>query len=178
MTGQALPERNVVLFYREGEDFGGFSNFSKHPFTVQASSGREFHAATSEHFFQAMKFWTRDPEFAETILATRSAKEAAELGRDRKHPLRGDWEQIKDDVMRLAVATKIGQHADLASQLLGTSESKLVENAPHDSYWGNGHELGGKGKNRLGEILEEVRAELRKGCLDEYAARAAERIGI
>ena len=31
---------------------------------------------------------------------------AAKMGRDRSRPLRKDWEQVKDELMRTAVAAK------------------------------------------------------------------------
>ena len=50
-------------------------------------------------------------------------------------------------------------HADIRTLLLDTGDEVIVENAPRDYYWGCGAD--GSGKNRLGEILMEVRAILR-----------------
>lgn len=41
----------------------------------------------------------------------------------------------------------------------GTGDEELVENSPHDAYWGSGP--GGRGQNRYGQILMQVRAILR-----------------
>lgn len=81
------------------------------------------------------------------------------MGRDRRHPLRSDWEQVKDDIMRKAVLTKFQTHADIRELLLGTGDRPIVENAPSDYYWGCGAD--GTGNNRLGDILMAVRCELR-----------------
>ena len=43
--------------------------------------------------------------------------------------------------------------------LLATGDKELVENAPGDYYWGCGAD--GSGRNMLGRILMELRAELR-----------------
>ena len=70
-----------------------------------------------------------------------------------------DWEVVKEDVMRVAVRAKFTQHAALAEMLVATGDAEIVEHTPNDSYWGDGGD--GSGKNRLGRILMEVRAELR-----------------
>jgi len=45
--------------------------------------------------------------------------------------------------------------------LLSTDEAKLIHKAAWDSYWGTGRN--GKGKNRLGHLLMQVRTELLHG---------------
>ena len=81
------------------------------------------------------------------------------MGRDRKHPLRKDWEQVKDEIMQQAVLQKFKTHADICEILLATGDELIVENSPIDYYWGCGKD--GSGKNRLGEILMAVREILR-----------------
>ena len=49
---------------------------------------------------------------------------------------------------------------DLRRQLLETGDEELVEKAPRDYFWGCG--ASGSGKNMLGQILMEVRSELRE----------------
>jgi N-glycosidase YbiA len=61
--------------------------------------------------------------------------------------------------MREALRSKFRAHAELRAELLATGDEKLVENAPGDYYWGCGAD--GSGKNMLGRILMELRAELR-----------------
>jgi ribA/ribD-fused uncharacterized protein len=48
---------------------------------------------------------------------------------------------------------------ELQVLLLSTGLRTLIENSPHDSYWGCGRD--GKGENRLGVILMRVREDLR-----------------
>jgi ribA/ribD-fused uncharacterized protein len=82
------------------------------------------------------------------------------MGRDRKHPLRSDWEQVKDDIMQQGVLRKFETHADIREILIATGDELIVENSPIDYYWGCGKD--GSGKNRLGEILIAVREILRQ----------------
>ena len=106
--------------------------------------------------FQAMKFAGTPHE--DEIRAVEPPMKAARMGRDRKRPLRSDWETAKDDIMRTAVRAKFTQHAEMRQQLLDTGDAQLVEHTTNDSYWGDGGD--GSGKNMLGIILMEVRTEL------------------
>ncbi len=143
----------AIYFYSSREKpYGCFSNFSVHGFTLDG-----FWWPTSEHYFQAQKF-VGTPH-TDQIRQVKLPKDAARLGRQRTRPLRSDWEQAKDDVMRKAVLCKFETHADIREILLSTGNQALVENAPEDYYWGCGQD--GSGKNRLGEILVEVREALR-----------------
>jgi N-glycosidase YbiA len=145
----------AILFYgTKLRPYGCFSNFSAHPFELD---GKRW--PRSEHYFQAQKFLGTDDAYAERIRLANSPMVAARLGRSRSHPIRQDWEHVKDDVMLRAVRRKFETHAEIRDVLLGTGDEELVENAPRDRYWGIGAD--GTGKNRLGQILVEVRQELR-----------------
>jgi N-glycosidase YbiA len=58
-----------------------------------------------------------------------------------------------------ALRAKFTQHEGLKSKLLATGDARLVEHTKNDSYWADGGD--GTGRNRLGELLMKVRAELR-----------------
>jgi ribA/ribD-fused uncharacterized protein len=113
---------------------------------------------TVEHYFQAQKF--AGTEHEEAIRLAKSPMVAARMGRSRARPLRGDWERVKDNIMREALAAKYTQHAGLRSLLLSTGDAELVEHTANDRYWGDGGD--GTGKNRLGQLLMEMRMQLRK----------------
>ena len=142
----------VINFYRTGDKYGCFSNFSAYPVVI---GGKVW--PTSEHYFQAQKF--AGTEHEEAIRSAKSPMIAARMGRDRSKPIRADWEQVKDDLMREAVRAKFSQHADLREILLATGDALIVEHTANDSYWGDGGD--GSGMNMLGQILAEVRAALR-----------------
>jgi ribA/ribD-fused uncharacterized protein len=146
-----------ILFYRVNEPYGEFSNFSPHPVEMK---GRTW--PTSEHYFQAQKF--ADTEHEETIRQAKSPMIAARMGRSRERPLRADWQIVKDDIMREALQAKFSQHPALRSLLLKTDDAELVEHTTNDQYWGDGGD--GTGKNRLGQLLMELRAELRSQFTD------------
>ena len=144
---------DVINFYRTDDEYGCFSNFAPYPIEVGDKVW-----PTSEHYFQAQKFV--GTEFEEALRLEPSPMVVARMGRDRKKPLRPDWEAVKDDVMRKAVLAKFTQHAELRARLLETGAASLVEHTENDSYWGDGGD--GSGKNMLGLILMEVRERLRQ----------------
>jgi len=100
---------------------------------------------------------TRDEE---EIRLAKSPMVAARMGRARSRPLRRDWEQVKDGVMQDALRAKFSQHPGLKAKPLATADARLVEHTKNDSYWADGGD--GTGRNRLGELLMELREELRR----------------
>jgi N-glycosidase YbiA len=146
-----MPDQ--IHFYSPRDEYGCFSNFSPHRVFLDGKSW-----TTSEHYFQAQKFAGTPHE--EEVRRQKTPRQAAELGRDRKRPLRKDWEAVKDDVMCQAVRAKFSQHEELRAILLGTGDALLVEHTERDAYWGDGGD--GSGKNMLGRILMVVREELRQ----------------
>lgn len=145
-----MPE--FIQFYGVQDEHGHFSNFSRQSIWLK---GKRW--PTSEHYFQAQKF--AGTEHEEAIRLAKTPRIAADMGRDRKKPLRRDWEAVKDDVMREAVRAKFTQHADLREMLLATGTATLVEHTTNDAYWGDNGD--GSGRNMLGRILMDIREELR-----------------
>jgi N-glycosidase YbiA len=145
-TGEA------VYFYSKTTAYYELSNFSPHGFELDGA-----YWPTVEHYFQAQKFPSQ-PDYQDRIRRAHLPKDAKSLGRSRKVPLRPDWEEVKDDVMRRALRAKFLAHPELMAVLSGTGARELIENAPSDYYWGCGRT--GTGKNRLGHLLMELRAAL------------------
>ena len=164
-----LSPLSEIRFYRSSAPFFCFTNFSRHPITVD---GKAY--STTEHYFQAAKFIHTDPSWAEQIRETTVPREAFLMGRSQSHVVRSDWINVKDDVMRIAVLTKMLAHPDVARDLIGTISATLIEDSPVDSYWGCGKD--GLGENKLGKILMEVRAVLstpdRERAVEHYLSEA------
>jgi ribA/ribD-fused uncharacterized protein len=143
-----------IYFYLPRDPYGWLSNFSPHGVALDGAFW-----PTVEHYFQAAKFVTTDPGHAAAIRRVARPRDAAAMGRDRRRPLRADWESVKDDIMRRAVRCKFESHSEIRALLLGTGDEELVEASPVDFYWGAGQD--GSGLNRLGRILMDERAVLR-----------------
>lgn len=190
----------AVKFYSKLQnEYQGFSNFAPTPFSVDndqvpapdgkvyapfafttedgAAAGGGGAAAvmtttwpTVEHYYQAMKF-PDDPKWQTAILQASTPAKAKKLGLSRDHPLRGDWDSIKERVMKKALLAKFRQNPGLLDILQKTGDKPLVEASPSDTYWGAGRN--GKGKNRLGALLSEVRTELADVRVDQAVLAVA-----
>lgn len=74
--------------------------------------------------------------------------------------LRSDWDNVKDKIMTELLNLKFSFKSDLLHILMDTHDSILVEgNYWHDNYWGVCYctKCPGKGLNRLGSILMDIR---------------------
>lgn len=91
-------QHTVIYFYSTTGEYGCFSNFSRHSIYLK---GKRW--PTSEHYFQAQKFAGEPDE--EEVRLTKKPSHAAAMGRDRKRPLRRDWEMVKERVMLEALRT-------------------------------------------------------------------------
>lgn len=151
----------TIRFYKTTDQFGAFSNFSRHPVTI---NGKVY--PTTEHWFQSQKFAGTPHE--EEVRQAATPALAAKMGRDRARPLRSDWEEVKIDIMKEGLLAKFTQHDKLKKLLLSTCNERIIEHTVNDSYWGDGGD--GRGENMLGQLLEWTRDQIAindslcKGC--------------
>ncbi|KAG0257912.1 hypothetical protein BG011_003682 [Mortierella polycephala] len=151
------------MFYRQESPYGEFSNFYYAPIVLDGHTW-----PTTEHYFQAQKFaHATDRDYVELIRMTSTPGSAAKLGRQHSWPLRPDWEEVKDDIMRKCVLQKFLQHSTLTKLLLDTGNRYLVEHTRNDRYWADGGD--GTGKNMLGKILMEIREKIPQMSPEEMA---------
>lgn len=141
-----------IYFYKITDKYGCFSNFAKYGFELDGKFWE-----TSEHYFQAKKF--ENTIYEEEIRKAKSPMDAAIMGRDKNKPIRNDWEEVKEDVMKKAVLKKFETHSDIKDILISTGEEEIIEKTTNDYYWGCGKL--GNGKNMLGKILMDVRKTLK-----------------
>lgn len=146
-----------IRFYRSNEKpYGVFSNLYRRPITFE-----DIEFATAEHAYQAGK--ARKPDVRRWLLSAPSPALVAMAAHGLyTWDIVPNWSQTKFNRMRDVLRAKFSQHDDLREILLSTGECRLVESATVDNevnrLWG---EVNGKGKNMLGQLLMEVRAELR-----------------
>ena len=141
----------TIYFYKPNSLYGDLCNFSEHGIEMD-----EHYWPTVEHYYQAQKF--EDAEYQETIRSAATAHQAKRLSRTASLPMKGNWDQIKDEVMFQAVLAKFTTHEGPRDLLLSTGNATLIENAPGDFYWGCGYD--GTGLNKLGKLLMRVRTIL------------------
>ena len=157
MELHGLDTENEVFFYEQ--DFYVLSNFSAFSIKWQ---GRRF--PTSEHAYHWEKFAPGTKEehglyVRDHILMAESAHEAFKLAERWKPLRRADWDDVKLEVMLGILRAKAAQHEYVRRKLLATGDRKLIENSWRDDFWGWGPNR--DGKNMLGRLWMQVRAELR-----------------
>ena len=157
-----------VLFFTGNEALNAnreFSNMFEAPMQIDGVTFQ-----TVEHYFQ----WSKakmfgDAEIEKKIMKTPSPKSVKAYGKKVKNFKKEEWEEKKDGIMKTAVRAKFTQHPELRAKLLATKDAPLGEANPRDKYWGIGTgadtakaKVPSKwpGKNKLGEILMELRKEL------------------
>ena len=156
-----LDTETQVFFYEQ--DFYVLSNFSA--FTLQWKGWR---FDTSEAAYHWEKFAHKNEQdvpaghecdICYAIRRASSAHDAfkiAEASADRRRP---DWNAVRVSIMRDILRSKAEQHEYVRRKLLATSGRELIEDSWRDAFWGWGpsHD----GKNMLGQLWMEIRAELR-----------------
>lgn len=163
-----------IHFYRASDEtYGCFSNLYRRPVEFEGVVYE-----TSEHAYQAGK--ARKAEVRDWVLSAPSPALVAMAAHGLYWwDIRSDWSKIKFDRMRHVLRAKFSQHDDLREILVSTGDARLVESATVDNavnrLWG---EVKGQGKNMLGQMLMELRTQLRQekpsgGALKPRARRTS-----
>lgn len=148
----------AIKFYGKDCEYWCFSNFSFHPVIIDG-----LRWTTNEHYYQAQKYFGVNPERMEQIRLKDTPGQAKTMGNAKRFPIRPDWEQVKEDVMRKVCLVKATTHEDVKQMLLSTGNEEIIENSPTDYVWGCG--ANGAGKNMLGKIWVEVREIIKVASL-------------
>ncbi|QQS07597.1 MAG: NADAR family protein [Fibrobacterota bacterium] len=156
-----------VLFWGE-EDI--YSNFHPSKFELD---GHIFHWSEQAFMWlKAMEF--EDLRIANLILTqtpwNSSPLECKRMGREVSPFDDKIWSVRGVDAMRRAVHAKFSQNAKLREELLASGDRILAEASPYDRIWGIGYGESDReaqdpskwrGRNLLGQVLMEVREQLR-----------------
>lgn len=137
----------AITNFHESHRF--LSNFYPSPIVIDG-----MRCATVEHAFQALK--TEVVASREWVRSAPTAAEAKKRGRQVE--MRADWDAVRVSEMRRCLREKFSD-LELMAQLQATGDEELIEgNYWHDYFWGV---CDGRGKNWLGKLLMEIRAEYR-----------------
>lgn len=138
----------IIGFYER--EFYCFSNFSSFQMEWQDKIWM-----TSEHAYQAAKFFQTAPEVAEEIHKTKSAHEAKKTAERNLDKIDPDWEAKKVQIMEEICSHKLNQNPYIQKKLDETGDKEIVEDSPVDSFWGWGPNR--DGRNELGKIWMRLR---------------------
>ena len=154
-----------IRFYRANEKpYGALSNLFRRSIVFE---NRVY--LTAEHAYQAGK--ARKDEVREWILSAPTPALVAMAAHGLyTWDIVPHWSQGKYERMRQVLHAKFTQHEDLKELLLSTGDARLVEagRIPNvvNCTWG---EVNGKGKNMLGILLMELRAQLSKSATNSVS---------
>lgn len=152
----------VIRFYERDKPYYEFTNFYEpvSPISIDKNPWK-----TTEHYFQAQKFI--GTPYEKEIMRLRRPREALEMSRKPNVVKwwRKDWEEVKRAIMYKALLAKFKQHEYLRVMLAQTGSALLIENSPHDDYWGIGYCCSCEGQNWLGKLLMNVRSLIQKSSI-------------
>lgn len=159
--------------------FGASSVFSNwHPTTFYVH-GEKFNC--SEQYYMWMKaLFFGDHNTAANIMRASSPREQKRFGRTVKNFNRQQWYRVCKRVMRMALYHKFTQNTRLRERLLAT-KGYYVEASRWDKYWGVGLSVRHpnirckekwRGRNELGNLLNELRQAFKEHKLDHFMAHA------
>lgn len=180
IRGKVEKTNRVQYQFHDADERNGiFSNFWEgEEITIDGENWK-----TVEHYFQAQKFRDMDGESPVVKAGKKRIREAiknaGEVGDTKRFAYKPEnyrlpkiainegWDQARVPIMYIAVFQKFNHDKDLKKKLLGTGNEDLIETMPsgrHDVFWG-AKNIGGNvmGANMLGQILMQVRADLREG---------------
>lgn len=173
MNWEKLLKENKILNGKKGfrDLYECFSNFYKHrTISIMLPYKKEnailYQANDVETLFQAAK--SNDHIFIQRIINSKFPSEAKRIGRYIK--LREDWELIKEEVMKELVRKKFEAVPGFKQLLMDIPDDIIIAefNTWNDKEWG----VCSKtliGKNKLGNILMELRKEfIKKEYEDNY----------
>ena len=144
-----------------------FSQFYPTNFKIAEN---EFNCA--EQFMMYSKAITfNDYEIATRVLNEKKPGKQKKLGREVRNFCNEKWNKISEEIVYRANYEKFTQNEDLLEKLFLTGNTELVEVNPSDIIWGIGlphnnpkiyDKSKWRGKNKLGQILTNLREDLRK----------------
>lgn len=165
-----MTDREIIGFHLVTEPYGCFSNWHASDFTY---AGVRYNCVEQYMMAQKVRMGQRD-DLAEQIMAGKDpARIKALAGKDsfREYGrISSIWEKYRRQIVKRGVRAKFSQDPESLRVLLDTGYALLAECARQDTVWGIGINLNNpvwkdeknwRGSNILGQILMEVRDELR-----------------
>jgi ribA/ribD-fused uncharacterized protein len=166
----AEPGPEPVFFFPGKPELNEYKEFATTHEASMQIDGLTF--ASVEHYLQYSKAKQfGDEETAAKIMKTTSGKSVKGFGEKVKNVKEEEWNAKKDALMKIALKAKFTQHPELRKKLVDTGVRPIADADPRDKYWGIGTSFDtskGKnpaawpGKNVLGNMLQELRTELKE----------------
>jgi ribA/ribD-fused uncharacterized protein len=160
IESRTYERRESAVFCKTNEEFGGLSNMAAgFPLRVNGVD-----ILTSEALYQACRF-PQLPDVQRLIIEQKSPMTAKMKSKPHRDKTRDDWDNVRTRVMRWCLRVKLAQNwVTFRDLLLSTGDRPIVEESKKDDFWGAFAQEDGTlvGRNVLGRLLMELRAELKK----------------
>lgn len=128
------------------------SAWSKHPISIEDQEW-----PSVEHYVQAMKF--PDPNYREKIRTAKHPRQAQRLGSRIWKAKKTGWKSEREVYMTRGIYIKCKTHPEVLEALMGSDNLPIQDTTNFDYFWGCGRD--GRGQNRFGKILMQVRDKLK-----------------
>lgn len=161
---------NFIFFWD-----GIFSNWHPSKFTEKlliADELKDVRFTCAEQYLMAQKaIMFDDMPVLQKIMGTDNPRTQKALGRSIKTFDADKWAEVREEKFYPGLLAKYDQNPDLRKILLDTGDKIIVEASPYDTVWGIGmgendpgieDPANWKGLNVLGEMIMQVRTDLRK----------------
>ncbi|XP_076462786.1 protein irg-1-like [Babylonia areolata] len=169
-SSPAKEEKEEFEFF-----FGNKSPFSQHHPAKFDIDGLTYNCAEQYMMHQKAVLF-KDAAMAKKIMSSKNPVEQKRFGRKVQNFDKDIWAEQSKVIVKRASFAKFSQNPELLKTFLATHPRTLVEAAPRDRLWGIG--LGAsnpkardrsqwRGRNLLGQILTEVREQLRRELEEE-----------
>lgn len=142
-----------IFFNTRNKKYSFMSNFYPSKLLID---GKEYWHV--EGYYQSQKFAGVNKAAEEHIRTALSPLLCKKVAYSYPFPpsRRKEWDDgLRDKVMKKGVLCKFITDKYLAESLISTDDTTLIEDNIYDEYWANG--TGGRGLNKLGNILMSVR---------------------
>ena len=167
-----------------------FTLFWDGPFSQWVGSDFEFEGMTFDRAEQFMMFckaaFFEDWSIAEQVMNTPgNPKKQKALGRKVKNFNVEKWATVAKKIVYSGSYCKYKQNIEFWELLRATDGTTLVEASPYDKVWGIGlsefhpdavKRSKWKGTNWLGEVLTQVREDIKKQHVDESALKVCQKL--
>ena len=149
---------NTIKFSIYNKNYSFLSNYYCSDIVID--NERYYHV---EGYYQAFKFVNISDKLSKRIQFISDPIIANKRG--NSHVMTNEWKnewntKLRDKVMKRAILIKFITNLELLNKLLNTGNSILIQTNIDDTYWATDKE--GRGDNKLGQILMEVRSIIGK----------------
>ncbi len=128
------------------------SAWSRHSIEIEGSEW-----PSVEHYVQAMKFSNAD--YREKIRTAPHPRQAKNLGSSIWRAKKPNWKSEREVYMTRGIYIKCKTHPEVFDALMSSADLPILDTTNFDYFWGCGRD--GRGQNRFGKVLTNVRQKLK-----------------